>query len=46
VSPNHLIQRCTGDGDAQPVLHVISLSQRQLGERVDVRPLSEYEVAM
>ena len=44
--PNHLVQRFTGDGDAQPVLHVISPSQGQLGEHVDVRPLTEYEVAL
>jgi hypothetical protein len=40
--PNHLIQRFTGDGDAQPVLHVIAPAQRQLGEHVDARPLTEY----
>lgn len=44
--PNHLIRRFAGDGDARPVLHVIAPAQRQLGEHVDVRPLTEYEVAM
>jgi hypothetical protein len=27
-------------------LHVIDAAQRQLGEHVDVRPLSTYEVAL
>jgi transposase len=44
--PNHLIQRFTGDGDTQPVLHVIDPAQRELGEHVEVRPLKAYEVAM
>jgi len=44
--PDHLIQRFTGDGDASPVLHVIDPAQRQLGEHVEVRPLTAYEVAM
>jgi transposase len=44
--PNHLIQRFTGDGDAQPVLQVAEVAHRQLGEHVEVRPLSAYEVAM
>jgi transposase len=44
--PAHLLERFTGDGDARPVLHVIDAAQRQLGEQVDVRPLSDYEVAL
>ena len=44
--PNHLIQRFTGDGEAQPVLQVADVAHRRLGEHVEVRPLSAYEVAM
>ncbi len=44
--PEHLLQRFCGDGDAHPVLHVVDHAQRELGDHVDVRPLSEYEVAM
>jgi hypothetical protein len=44
--PNHLIQRFTGGGDAQPVLQVAEGAHRRLGEHVEVRPLSAYEVAM
>ena len=44
--PNHLIQRFTGDGDASPVLHVTDPGQRHIGEHVEMRPLSAYEVAM
>jgi hypothetical protein len=41
-----LIQRFTGVGDAQPVLHVIPLRSASSARHVDVRPLTEYEVAM
>jgi len=44
--PNHLIQRFTGAGEASPVLSVVDATQRQLGEHVEVRPLTAYEVAM
>ncbi len=44
--PNHLIQRFTGDGEASSVLDTVDAAQRQLGEHVEVRPLTAYEVAM
>jgi hypothetical protein len=44
--PKHLIQRFTSDGEAQPVLQVAEVAHRRLGEHVEVRPLSAYEVAM
>ena len=44
--PNHLIQRFTGAGEASPVLHTVDPAQRRLGEHVEVRPLTAYEVAM
>jgi transposase len=44
--PAHLLERFAGDDVARPVLHVVDAAQRQLGEQVDVRPLSDYEVAL
>ncbi|MEO8898457.1 MAG: IS21 family transposase [Candidatus Dormibacter sp.] len=44
--PAHVPERFAGDDGARPVLHVVDPAQRQLGEQVDVRPLSEYEVAL
>jgi transposase len=42
----HVLERFAGDGDVRPVLHVVDAVQRELGEHVDVRPLSAYEVAL
>lgn len=44
--PAHLLERFAGDDVARPLLHVVDAAQRQLGEQVDVRPLSDYEVAL
>jgi hypothetical protein len=44
--PAHVLERFAGDDLARPVLHVVDAAQRQLGEHVDVRPLSAYEVAL
>ena len=44
--PAHLLQRFAGEAEQRPVLHVIDASQRRLVEDVEVRPLSDYEVAL
>jgi transposase len=44
--PGHVLERFAGDDGARPVLHVVDTAQRQLGEQVEVRPLSDYEVAL
>jgi transposase len=44
--PRHLLERFAGEDAARPVLHVVDAAQRQLGDSVDVRPLSAYEVAL
>jgi hypothetical protein len=44
--PRHLLKRFAGEDTARPVLHVIDAAQRQLGDQVEVRPLSAYEVAL
>ncbi len=44
--PDQLVQRLAGDGAPHSVLHVVDDGQRELGAHVDVRPLTEYEVAM
>jgi hypothetical protein len=44
--PRHLLERFAGDDGARAVLHVVDATQRLLGEQVEVRPLSAYEVAL
>lgn len=44
--PQHVLERLAGDGAPHPVLHVVDHAQRQLGDHVDVRPLTDYEVAL
>lgn len=44
--PRHLLERFAGDDGARAALHVVDAGQRQLGEHVEVRPLSAYEVAL
>lgn len=45
--PEHVLQRFAGDdATARAALHVVDATQRQLGETVEARALSEYEVAL
>ena len=45
--PQHVLQRFVGDDAvARAALHVIDPAQRLLGETVEVRALSDYEVAL
>jgi transposase len=44
--PRHLLQRYAGDGSAAAVLRVVDLGARHLGEHVEIRDLSEYEVVV
>ena len=42
--PGHLLERFAGDDGARAALRVVDAAQRQLGEHVEIRPLSAYEV--
>ncbi len=44
--PPHVLERFAGEDVVRPLLHVVDAAQRQLGDTVEVRPLSAYEVAL
>jgi transposase len=44
--PEHLLQRLAGEGAPHSALHIVDERQRELGAHVEVRSLTEYEVAM
>ena len=44
--PIHVLQRLAGGGEVRPVLDIVDAGLRRAGEVVEVRPLTDYEVAM